>query len=86
MTESSKLIPPYSPFEDPVSNKLLGIVLALTSEVWSLKHRLYLLESVLQENSSLDISKAIDQKSHSEELGEELKTYVSRILRDLGQT
>ncbi len=37
----------YHAFDDPVHDQLLGIVLALGAEVWSLRDRLALLEQAL---------------------------------------
>jgi len=84
MADSSELIPPYSPFADPVSDKLLGIAIALAMEVWVLRDRVHLMESVLEEKLSIsDLSDSIEQVAHdsqSQEWREEsLNGFLKRI-------
>tara|TARA_Y100000741_G_scaffold329307_1_gene283150 strand:- start:260 stop:529 length:270 start_codon:yes stop_codon:yes gene_type:complete len=88
MTEAAKLVSSYSSFDDPVNDKLLGIVISLTSEVWSLTHRLHLIEEILQENlSSLDLQKEIENKTHDDQLqndcDKKLEEFVTRVMRGL---
>ena len=51
---------PYHAFEDPVLDRLLGIILALGAEVWSLRDRLGLLESALKRDGT-DVSGLIEE-------------------------
>ena len=84
MTDTSKLIPPYTPFPDPVSDKILGVVLALATEVWVLKDRLQLMEAVLEVELPVDdLSAVLDRTAHGSELRESrevsLNDFVARI-------
>jgi hypothetical protein len=84
MADSVDLIPPYSPFADPVSDKLLGMVIALAMEVWVLRDRIELMESVLEEKLSVsDLSSSIEKSTHdpkSRKVREEsLNKFLNRI-------
>lgn len=50
----------YHAFEDPALDQLLGIILALGAEVWSLRDRLTLLEQALGQ-SGTDVSGLIEE-------------------------
>ena len=50
----------YHAFADPVHDRLLGIILALGAEVWTLRDRLGLLESALT-RQGLDVSALIEE-------------------------
>ena len=50
----------YHAFEDPVHDRLLGIVLALGAEVWNLRERLGLLESALARRG-IEVSALIEE-------------------------
>ena len=52
--------PGYHAFEDPVHDRLLGVVLALGAEVWNLRERLGLLESALA-RQGIDVSDLIEE-------------------------
>lgn len=51
---------PYHAFEDPVLDRMLGIVLALGAEVWTLRDRLRLLEEALARHG-VDVSTVIEE-------------------------
>ena len=83
MTDNPNLIPSYTPFPDPVSDKLLG-VLALAAEVWVLKDRIQLMEAVLEAELPLgDLSVVLDRAAHGLESRESreasLNEFVARI-------
>ncbi len=50
----------YHAFDDPVHDQMLGIVLALGAEVWSLRDRLGLMEQALAEKN-IDVSALVEQ-------------------------
>lgn len=50
----------YHAFEDPVHDRLLGIILALGAEVWNLRERLGLLESALA-RQGVEVSDLIEE-------------------------
>ena len=50
----------YHAFEDPAHDQLLGIILALGAEVWSLRERLGLVESALARRG-LDVSALVEE-------------------------
>ena len=52
--------PGYHAFEDPVHDRLLGIILALGAEVWNLRERLGLLESALA-RQGIEVSALIEE-------------------------
>jgi|TARA_B110000263_G_C15284504_1_gene500026 hypothetical protein len=84
MADSSDLIPPYSPFEDPASDKLLGMVIALAMEVWVLRDRIELMEPVLEEKLSVsDLTSSIDKSTHDSKSRkareESLNKFLDRI-------
>ena len=84
MTDNPNLIPSYTPFPDPVSDKLLGVVLALAAEVWVLKDRIQLMEAVLEAELPLgDLSVVLDRAAHGVESRESreasLNEFVARI-------
>jgi len=88
MTDAAKLVPSYSSFDDPINDKLLGIVISLSSEVWTLSHRLHLVEEILQEKSpAFDLQKEIESKTHEEKFQKDsekkLEEFIARVLRVL---
>ena len=50
----------YHAFEDPVHDRLLGVILALGAEVWNLRERLGLLESALARRG-IEVSDLIEE-------------------------
>lgn len=50
----------YHAFEDPVHDRLLGVILALGAEVWNLRERLGLLESALA-RQGIEVSDLIEE-------------------------
>ena len=50
----------YHAFEDPALDQLLGLILALGAEVWSLHDRLTLLEQALAQRGT-DVSELIEE-------------------------
>lgn len=50
----------YYAFDDPVHDRLLGVILALGAEVWSLRDRLSLLESALADQG-IEVSDLIEE-------------------------
>ena len=50
----------YHAFEDPVHDRLLGIILALGAEVWNLRERRGLLESALA-HQGIEVSTLIEE-------------------------
>lgn len=50
----------YHAFEDPVQDRLLGIILALGAEVWNLRERLGLLEGALA-RQGIHVSAVIEE-------------------------
>ena len=50
----------YHAFDDPVHDRLLGIILALGAEVWNLRERLGLLESALA-RQGVEVSDLIEE-------------------------
>jgi hypothetical protein len=90
MTDSGDLIPPYSPFADPVSDKLLGMMIALAMEVWVLRDRIQLMEPVLEEKLSIpDLTSSIEKSTHdskSQKVREEsLNNFLTRICSNLDE-
>lgn len=50
----------YHAFEDPVHDRLLGVILALGAEVWNLRERLGLLESALARRG-IEVSALVEE-------------------------
>lgn len=50
----------YHAFEDPVHDRLLGVILALGAEVWNLRERLGLLENALA-RQGIEVSDLIEE-------------------------
>ena len=88
MTDAAKLVSSYSSFDDPVNDKLLGIVISLSSEVWTLSHRLHLVEEIVQDKSlAFDLQKEIESKTHDDKFRKDnekkLEDFIARVLRVL---
>jgi len=77
----------YQAFDDPVHDQLLGIVLALSAEVWSLRDRLTLLEQALAEHD-IEVSALVEQLAKDPERIAAMTTdrddFLARVLATLG--
>ena len=76
--------PGYHAFEDPVHDRLLGIILALGAEVWNLRERLGLLESALA-RQGIEVSALIEELALDPERAPAMVTdrdaFLARFLR-----
>ena len=76
----------YHALDDPISDKMLGLILALGSEVWVLRDRLALLEAALEEQGS-GFTDQIEQLSASDEylalMQSDRKAFMARFLRSI---
>lgn len=76
----------YHAFDDPVHDRLLGVILALAAELWVLRDRIGLLGQILGENGD-DISDAIDRLAarpeHGAEIAEDRAAFLERVLQGL---
>ena len=76
--------PGYHAFEDPVHDRLLGVVLALGAEVWNLRERLGLLESALA-RQGIEVSALIEELALDPERAPEMvadrDAFLARFLR-----
>lgn len=74
----------YHAFEDPVHDRLLGVILALGAEVWQLRDRLSLLESALA-LQGMDVSAAVEELALDPERAAAMITdrdaFLARFLR-----
>lgn len=74
----------YHAFEDPVHDRLLGIILALGAEVWQLRERLSLLESALA-RQGIEVSALIEELALDPERAPAMATdrdaFLARFLR-----
>lgn len=74
----------YYAFEDPVQDRLLGVILALGAEVWSLRERLGLLESALA-HRGIEVSALIEELALDPERAPAMVTdrdaFLARFLR-----
>lgn len=74
----------YHAFEDPIHDRLLGIILALGAEVWQLRERLSLLESALARQGT-DVSSLIEELALDPERAPSMvadrDAYLARFLR-----
>lgn len=79
----------YHAFDEPIHDQLLGIVLALGAEVWSLRDRLALLERALTEQGT-DVSVLIEQLAQDPEralaMNADRDAFLARILSALDVT
>ena len=77
----------YHAFDVPVHDQLLGIVLALSAEVWSLRDRLTLLEQALAEHD-IEVSALVEQLAKDPERIAAMTTdrddFLARVLATLG--
>ncbi|MDE0473162.1 MAG: hypothetical protein OXI50_01265 [Gammaproteobacteria bacterium] len=74
----------YHAFEDPVHDRLFGVILTLGAEVWSLRDRLNLLESALADQgiavSALIEELALDpERAHA--TAADRDAFLARFLR-----
>jgi hypothetical protein len=76
----------YHALDDPISDKMLGLILALGSEVWVLRDRLALLEAALEEQCS-GFTDQTEQLSASDEylalMQSDRKAFMARFLRSI---
>ena len=76
----------YHAFDDPVHDQLLGIVLALSAEVWSLRDRLTLLEQALAEHD-IEVCALVEQLAKDPERITAMTTdrddFLARVLATL---
>jgi len=74
----------YHAFEDPVHDRLLGVILALGAEVWNLRERLGLLESALARRG-IEVSDLIEDLALDPERAPAMLTdrdaFLARFLR-----
>ncbi len=74
----------YHAFDDPVHDRLLGIILALGAEVWQLRERLSLLEGALADRG-MDVSSLIEESALDPERAPSMITdrdaFLARFLR-----
>ena len=74
----------YHAFEDPVHDKLMGVLLALGGEVWVLSNRLALLEAALQRRG-IDVTEMIDELAQDPQLAasenDRRDAFLARFLR-----
>ena len=75
---------PYHAFEDPMHDKLLGVVLALGAEVWVLNNRMELLEVALRRRGII-VKDLIDELAQDPDLvaseNERRDAFLGRFLR-----
>jgi hypothetical protein len=75
-------------FDDPATDRLMSIALALTAEVSVLRQRLDTLERLLEANGTLD-RKALDEyvpdAEAAYERGVETRAYIARVMRGVTQ-
>jgi len=75
-------------FDDPATDRLMSIALALTAEVSVLRQRLDTLERLLEANGTLD-RKAFDEyvpdAEAAYERGVETRAYIARVMRGVTQ-
>ncbi len=73
----------YHAFDDPVSDRILGVALALAAEVWFLRERLGLLEAAVSKRG-LNVSELIEELAadpgRSAEMIEDRDAFVKRIM------
>ena len=72
-------------FEDPAVDRVLGVVMALATEVYVLKDRLRTVERALEKSGSLDRA-AIDQEPSLEDLAgdaEDREAFVAGLMQNL---
>jgi hypothetical protein len=75
-------------FDDPAVDRLLSMVLALTSEVSVLRERLDTVERLLEANGSLrraDIEAYVPDRAAGEQRGLATKAMITRIMRGFQQ-
>lgn len=74
----------YHAFEDPVHDRLLGVILALGAEVWNLRERLGLLEIALARRG-IEVSDLIEDLARDPERAPAILTdrdaFLARFLR-----
>ncbi|MCY3785884.1 MAG: hypothetical protein OXG47_04055 [bacterium] len=74
----------YHAFEDPVHDRLLGVILALGAEVWNLRERLGLLESALA-RQGVEVSALIEELALDPErapaMAADRDAFLARFLR-----
>lgn len=76
----------YHAFDDPVQDRMLGIVLALGAEVWALRDRMGLLEQALADKG-VDVTDLIEtmasDEGRIEAMTVERDAFVERFLRPI---
>jgi hypothetical protein len=79
---------PYHAFEDPMHDKMIGVVLALGAEVWVLNNRLELLEVAL-DRRGIHTRELIDDLAQDPELvaseNARRDAFLARFLRVLDE-
>ena len=70
-------------FDDPAIDHVISMVLALSSEVWSLRERVFVIEKVAEDNG-LNMSAAVEAYDLSNEdresLNEQRQAFIERIM------
>jgi hypothetical protein len=75
-------------FEDPATDRLLSIVMALAGEVSVMRERLDTVERLLEAKGSItraDIEAYVPDKAAGAERGLLIKAYIARIMRGVQQ-
>lgn len=76
----------FHAFDDPIQDRLLGIVLALGAEVWVLRDRFKLLEDALGEHD-IDVHRRIDElcqgDTHVQEMEVDREAFMSRLFQSV---
>jgi hypothetical protein len=74
----------YLALPDPVSERLFGLIMALTAEVWTLRDRLRLAEGALAEQG-IELAELIDDRRDREDelaaMRADRDAFVARVLR-----
>lgn len=74
---------PYHAFDDPINDRILGVVLALATEVWLLRDRLGLLEVAISKRG-LDVSELIEELAADPEgSADRVEGFIERIMRPI---
>jgi hypothetical protein len=75
-------------FDDPASERMLSMLLALVGEVSVLRDRFDTIERLLDEQGTLrreDIERHVPDRAAGEERGEATRAYIARIMRGFQQ-
>jgi len=89
LRDMSRSNQPYRAFDDPVEDKLLGLILALGAEVWVLKDRNALLEAAI-ERRGIELAALIEECAQDPDrvpvMEQERSAFFRRFLQVLDST